>query len=536
MNTHDTVDAAEVGGALPRNEKIGNNVTAEMAQAGTQIEHDTSILQTLRLYWKGAFWSVFVSLSVVMRGYDTAIIGQFFALPAFQAKFGEPLPGHGNQVTTKWQIALSLGAPIGQIVGSSIVSFPLERFGRRKTFAAALTITAILNFMQFFATSIQVLTGAEFLCGIGWGFYVVISTTYASEILPTNARGFLTGYINLCYVIGQFISSGVSKGFDMSTTQWGYRIPFAIQWVWPVILLAGLPFAPESPWWLIRQHRMADAERSLRRIVNSKKVDIEKTVALMVQTDALEEDEEIGTTFKDCFKGSNRRRTEICVLIFLIQNFSGNPQGYATYFFEQVGLTTSQSFDMGLGLTAIGFVGTFMAFVPVIYMGRRRTYLMGLTYTVVTSWIIGLLSFAPNYNKRIAIAWAQATLLTLLEFFWQLTLGAFTYVIACEVSSTKLRSKTLALAVVIDAIGGIIIKVLTLYLLNPGAANARSQTEFFFGGVSIFSLIWCYFRLVETKGRTYGELDLMFERRVRTKDFAKYKFEADILHSTNQKY
>lgn len=41
----------------------------------------------------------------------------------------------------------------------------------------------------------------------------------------------------------------------------------------------------------------------------------------------------------------------------------------------------------------------------------------------------------------------------------------------------------------------------------------------------MFCWIWAYLRVPETGGRTYEELDVMFERGVRTKDFKKYRLE-----------
>lgn len=54
----------------------------------------------------------------------------------------------------------------------------------------------------------------------------------------------------------------------------------------------------------------------------------------MVQTEQLEADMETGSSYWDCFKGTSRRRTEICIMVYVIQEFRGNPVGYAIYFFE----------------------------------------------------------------------------------------------------------------------------------------------------------------------------------------------------------
>ena len=57
-------------------------------------------------------------------------------------------------------------------------------------------------------------------------------TVYASEVMPVNLRGYLTSYVNLCWVIGQFIASGVLVGVQSRTDMWGWRIPYAVQWIW----------------------------------------------------------------------------------------------------------------------------------------------------------------------------------------------------------------------------------------------------------------------------------------------------------------
>ena len=90
-----------------------------------------------------------------------------------------------------------------------------------------------------------------------------------------------------------------------------------------------------------------------------------------------------------------------------------------------------------------------------------------------------------------------------------------------------MRSKTIAVATAVQAMVGIVMTVAIPYLINPDEANLRGKLGFFFGGLSAPCLVWCYFRVPEMKGRTYEELDIMFERNVPTKEFGKYKIEQD---------
>lgn len=483
------------------------HISAAMASRGTATEHRIGYWEGFKLYRKGVFWSMFISLSIIMRAYDIEISGNFFALPAFQTAYGVDYGQDkgGYQIPAKWQVAMSMGSLVGQIIGAYLVTYPMERFGRKRTLAASLVLTAILTFLQFFAPSLQVLVVSMYLSGIVWGSYCVIAPTYASEVLPLSLRGFLTGYINLCYVMGQFIQTGVTRGFITRPDQWAYRIPFALQWAWPVIILSGLYFAPESPWWLIRQDKMDKAEESLQKLVQRDSgIDTKETLAMMVKTDLLERDLEVGTKYSDCWKGSNRRRMEICILLFVVQNFSGNPVGFATYFFEQIGLDSIQAFDMGVGLNGVGFVGTLLSAVPLIMLGRRTAYLCGLSFMVATLFTVALLSFGRDYATNDSYRWAQATLLIVLQFIWQMTLGPLTYVVVCETPSTKLRSKTIAIATIIDAATGLVTSVIGPYLLNPGAAGVGAKIEFLYGGISVCSLIWCYFRMVSVVSHPFS--------------------------------
>jgi SP family general alpha glucoside:H+ symporter-like MFS transporter len=80
------------------------------------------------------------------------------------------------------------------------------------------------------------------------GTYVVVAPAYASEVCPVALRGLLTSYINLTFVMGQLIANGVIAGTSKLDTHWAYSGPFAAQWIWPLVILIGWPFAPESPW------------------------------------------------------------------------------------------------------------------------------------------------------------------------------------------------------------------------------------------------------------------------------------------------
>lgn len=106
-----------------------------------------------------------------------------------------------------------------------------------------------------------------------------------------------------------------------------WRLPFALQWVWPVPLLFVAYFAPDSPWSCVRRDKIDEAKRSLIRLrqhTSSSEADIDATLALIVHTTQLERAEVAGASYIECFRGTNLRRTEINMATWAIQILCGN--------------------------------------------------------------------------------------------------------------------------------------------------------------------------------------------------------------------
>ena len=74
---------------------------------------------------------------------------------------------------------------------------------------------------------------------------------------------------------------------------------------------------------------------------------------------------------------------------------------------------------------------------------------------------------------------------------------------------------------------------LKAYMLNSSAWNWRGKAGFFWGSLCFLCVIWTYFRLPEPKGRTYGELDVLFERGISARKFKST--HVDIFQSQNEK-
>ncbi|KAL2215171.1 putative transporter [Thermoascus aurantiacus ATCC 26904] len=501
----------------------------EHARAATDKEQKMTLLQGIKLYPKAVMWSIIISTCIAMEGYDISLVTNFYAFPAFNRKYGERMPDGTYQVPARWQAGLSNGAYVGEIIGLFINGYVSERFGYRYTVMACLILITAWTAIFFTAQNVQALLAAEILAGIPWGVFQTLTITYASEVCPVALRGYLTTYVNFCWGLGQLIGIGVIKSMLKRDDEWAYRIPYALQWMWPVPLFIGIFLAPESPWWLVRKGRIEDAKRALLRLTSLNRetdFDADETIAMMVHTTALEEKITRGASYLDCFKGTDLRRTEIVCMVWAIQNLSGNSfSNYSTYFLEQAGLDASKAYAFAMGQYGINMVGVFGAwFLMTLGIGRRTLYLVGLCGLCTMLFIMGFLGLVPAAHRDQA-SLATGSMMIIWALFYQLSVGTVCYSLVAELSTRRLQIKTVVLGRNLYNIVAIICGVLTPYMLNPGAWNWGNYAGFFWGGICFLCVVYTYFRVPEPKGRSFAELDMLFERGVSARKFASTKVD-----------
>lgn len=182
-------------------------------------------------------------------------------------------------------------------------------------FLSWLTLTI---FIPFFAPSLSVLAFGQAMCGIPWGVFQTLSTTYACEVVPTILRPYVTAYVCMCWGAGILLSSGIVRACVSINGDLGWRLPFALQWMWPIPLMIAAYLAPESPWNCVRRDKLDEARASLMRLrknTPNRELEVEAALAYIRHTTALEKAETANASFWECFQGTNLRRTEIVSLI-----------------------------------------------------------------------------------------------------------------------------------------------------------------------------------------------------------------------------
>lgn len=348
-------------------------------------------------------------------------------------------------------------------------------------------------------------------------------------------RGYLTAFVNMCWGFGLLLSAGVVRASLELDSQWGWRIPFMIQWVWPVPLFVIACFAPESPWYLVKVGREDDARATTKRLAPSEYLTdqlVDQQIALMKHTIEMEKAETQGASFLDCFKGSNLRRTEIVMLVWIIQYWSGqNIINYATQYLQTGGMTEDGAFNMFLGITCCYIVGTAACWYTMHHFGRRSIYIAGVALMVVWHVIIGSLGTVNSTKATLAIG----IVMVIINFSTNATFFPVTYTIAAEVPATRVRAKTMVLGRGVYLISSIICNQITPRMFSVSEWNWGAKSSFFWMGCCLISLVYLWFRLPETKGRMFSELDVLFANEVPARQF-KHTIVDELSAVTEEKY
>jgi len=326
-------------------------------------------------------------------------------------------------------------------------------------------------------------------------------------------------------VVGQFLANCIVYAAGLRTDSYAYRIPYAVQWSVPVVMLCAIFFIPESPWYLVRVKKLDQARNSLDRLFKFSGEDTEQQLLRIQEVIELESHNKSTAKWIDLFRGNNLRRTMIATMVFVCQELAGVQfvLGYSTYFFELAGFPTPSAFKLGIGTLALALVGNFIGLALINRVGRRSLFFWGMISCTVDCLGLGICSLIPGQPAL----WGQAAFTMLYMLAFQSGIGPVAYALFAEISSVKLRSKTVGWGVCVNQFFVGVTQVFLPYLINPNEANLEGKVGWIFFGVGVAGSFYAYWFVPETMGRSVDEIDELFERGIPARKFHKIVLDAD---------
>jgi SP family sugar:H+ symporter-like MFS transporter len=298
---------------------------------------------------------------------------------------------------------------VGELVGS-LSAAPLNDFLGRKGAFLLSAITAIIG------TVLQVITdhdkgiiiGGRVILGLGVGIFSSTSPLYIAEVAPTEIRGPLLGCWQLTLSVSQLVAAVINRGTESLTTTASYRIPTAVQLIFPLLVLAFLYWVPESPRYLMRRSEEERCESALCLLHKDDKTYTAVEDMMTIRGSlAAEAEQSAESRWSDLIKDPIERRKVIYSAGALVaQQINGIQWFYyfGTVFSQAIGL--EDPFLMSIIVFTIQIV-TVLAAVFCANKIPRRPLLLTTTLIMTASiFIVGCLGIpgsdvSPTFGKVI---------------------------------------------------------------------------------------------------------------------------------------
>ncbi|KAM0445014.1 hypothetical protein ACHAQK_002558 [Fusarium lateritium] len=303
-----------------------------------------------------------------------------------------------------------------------------------------------------------------------------------------------------------------------------FRVVFAAAWTFPGLLALGLPFMPESPYWLTLKNKHEQARRSLVRLspngdgIDARLVQIQHSIETERRLAAEK------TSYAELFRGTNLRRSRILLVCMYMPQIVGTVlSSNAPYFLNQTGMDNHTTVMLLQIAVSLGVVSAVLNVFAMLRFSYRTLMFFGVSICLamyLAMGIAGTMARTPTTLTVIGVAVAFPSI------SYGPAVGA-SMSVAGEVSSIKLRAKSLALGQAFSSIVSTIWQIILPYLFNRDQANMGGNIGWIFFAMAAIYLVVLFLDVPNTKGRTYEELDLMFEKKVPARQFGSYEFDSD---------
>lgn len=389
-----------------------------------------------------------VEINSAATGYDGNLTNGLQILPQWQKYFYSP---NGYKLG-----ALILSPIFGQIAGAPIAIYLSDQVGRKFAIVSSTLFVVGMCIFQACSKNYGMLYAARFLMGFFGAAGGLSAPALVSEIAYPAHRGPITALYNTFYNLGALISAIVTYGcyFWPHQSTWAWRLPTLMQGFLPLVALCLLYWVPESPRFLVKKGKIAEARAILLKhhAGNNEELGgplVEFELAEIHAAIERQKDQSVSVKAFFTTKPNFKRLMIIFTLAFCMQ-MSGNSllSFYLSYVLKSIGVTsTTEQLRYSIGLTLFGWGCSVLQSLVVGRLPRRKVLLSCISFMLVTFIIWTAVSWV-NTNQMFAnpsMGKAVLAMIFLTSFAYSFALNGLPYLYLTEIMPFNLRSTGLFL-------------------------------------------------------------------------------------------
>lgn len=332
-------------------------------------------------------------------------------------------------------------------------------------------------------------------------------------------------------------------GVGDGQSDWAWRLPLIFQGIPAVILAGGLWLMPYSPRWLVKVGRDQEAVETLSRLrsrpVDDKMIQIE---FLDIKSECVFESNQFDERFahfseksrnnpwirelasyKEIFQSKDKfKRVALASLVMFFQQWSGIDSiiYYAPIIFSSLGLTSSTSSLLATGITGVlNVLTTIPAIMVLDKLGRKPMLMVGAFGMLSTMIIVAVLAsqYQDDWPAHPVAGWAAVVMIWLYIMNFAYSWGPVSWTLIAEVFPLSTRAKGTSIAASSNWMNNFVIALVTPTIL----AQISWGLYAIFAAFLTLGIIFVWFFVPETKGKTLEEMDQVFGAQTSQDDLAR---------------
>ncbi|KAE8333661.1 general substrate transporter [Aspergillus sergii] len=457
-----------------------------------------------------------VAPAFITYGYNQAGVGPLATLQTWVHTFPEidTINTHGavkeRNSTRKGAVIASL--QLGALLGALSCTYLGDRLGRRKTLFFAAAIVVIGELLQTSAYSITQFTVGRVILGIGVGQLSATVPVFQAECSSAKNRGQHVVVDGICMVLGFVLCNWIDFGLSKTTGQTQFRVPLALSFLFPLIVLASVFFLPESPRWLVLVGRTGDAVRSLAAY-RGLSVEDEAIQAEIASIESALELTEQSSHFKlrEVFSGKSEDRLfyrfTLCMVIQFFQQMCGGNliSTYISTIFEQ-NLELGKDLSRILAASALTWkcICNFIPFFAIDRLGRRKVFIFSGTGMCICMVVLTITTSFDTSNKTASVL--SVVFIWLFNLFYPIGFSGANFVYCTEVAPIQLRVAMASISTANKWLWNFIVVMITPVALD----TIGYQYYIVYAAISACIPVSVYFFYPETMGRNLESLNQVF--------------------------
>ncbi|KAJ5138765.1 uncharacterized protein N7515_003613 [Penicillium bovifimosum] len=457
---------------------------------------------------------------ILTTGYNASLLGGVLTLRDFEDQFPEIdiAAAEDKSRASTIQGLVVAAYTIGGFFGTLSCVWLGDRLGRRRTIMAGSVIQVLGAVLMASASALSQLIASRVVLGFGTGVFLATIPLWQSEISPAKKRGAHVGMKGVFSGLGCALALFLDFGMSFTRGSVAWRFPFAFVVLLSLAVLVSIIYLPESPRWLIRQGRIAEASEVLAaledtsvgdEIVDAKIKDVQTSLDLSGEK-SLRRIFHMGPQ-----RTFHRALLAAGAMLFLQLTGATVITFYTTAIFENnLSLGNSTCTVLAAVYQLVGPLGGAFCVLKIEGLGRRVLLLgSAIGNTVCLALVAGL---GTQTDNPLAMRGA-VFFIFLFHFSYIIGFGAIPYLYATEIAPLHLRTTINSFSISISWAVSILLTSVT-----PIAFNSMGQTYFvIFAGCNATMVPIIYYLFPETAGRSLEEMDKIFALSKNSLDVVK---------------